>query len=84
MNKPSSRSLKHHLIARLLMPLLAVLILGALGAFTLAREIGTRVHDNWLLDSAMSLSEQVRIQKEKAVRTSQNRPSRCSNGINTT
>jgi len=67
MNKPSSRSLKHHLFARLLMPLLAVLILGALGAFILAREIGARVHDNWLLDSAMSLSEQVKIQKEKVV-----------------
>jgi two-component system sensor histidine kinase TctE len=66
-NKSSGQSLRHYLLVRLLVPLLVVLILGALGAFILAREIGTEVHDNWLYDSAMSLSEQIKVREGKVV-----------------
>jgi two-component system sensor histidine kinase TctE len=66
-NKPSGQSLRRHLFVRLLMPLLIVLVLGALGAFLLARGIGTEVHDNWLYDSAMSLSEQIEVREGKVV-----------------
>ncbi|MDR2014115.1 MAG: sensor histidine kinase N-terminal domain-containing protein [Azoarcus sp.] len=65
MDKPSGQSLRRHLLVSLLVPLLVVLMLGALGAFVLARGIGTEVHDNWLYDSAMSLSEQIKIQEGK-------------------
>jgi two-component system sensor histidine kinase TctE len=66
-NKLSGQSLRRRLFVRLLMPLLIVLVLGALGAFFLARGIETEVHDNWLYDSAMSLSEQIKVQEGKAV-----------------
>ena len=61
------QSLRRYLLVRLLTPLLVVLILGALGAFVLARGIGTEVHDNWLYDSAMSLSEQIEVREGKVV-----------------
>jgi two-component system sensor histidine kinase TctE len=41
-------------------PLLIVLGLGAYGGMTISRHIGHLVHDQWLLDSAMTLAAQVK------------------------
>ena len=65
MNK-SSLSLRRRLLARLSIPLFAVLILSAVATFFLARYIGSAVYDRWLYDSAMTLAEQVQFTDGKA------------------
>lgn len=60
MNKPARPSLRRQLLAHLWGPLLAVLVLGAYGGMHIARQVGYQVHDQWLLDSAMTLAAQVK------------------------
>lgn len=59
MNKPQLASLRHQLLVHLSGPLLLVLALGAAGGMVIARHVGYLVHDQWLLDSAMTLGAQV-------------------------
>src|SRR5262249_59130295 len=59
--KPSEHSLRKRLLARLWIPLITLLLAGALLSFGLAFHFGNRVHDRWLLDSAMALSTQLRV-----------------------
>lgn len=60
MNKPPQASLRHQLLVHLTGPLLLVLALGAAGGMIIARHVGYLVHDQWLLDSAMTLGAQVK------------------------
>ena len=60
MNKPQQPSLRRQLLVHLAVPLLIVLALGAAGGMIIARHIGYLVHDQWLLDSAMTLAAQVK------------------------
>ena len=53
-------SLRRRLLARLWIPLAGVFLVGALLSFVVALHFGDRVHDRWLLDSAMTLSTQLR------------------------
>lgn len=53
-------SLRRKLLLHLAGPLLAVLALGAVGGMFIARHVGYQVHDQWLLDSAMTLAAQVK------------------------
>ena len=55
------RSLRRQLLLHLSAPLLAVLVFGAFGGMIIARHVGYQVHDQWLLDSAMTLKAQVRL-----------------------
>lgn len=54
-------SLRRQLLVHLSLPLLVVLALGAGGGMTIARQVGDLVHDRWLLDSAMTLAAQARV-----------------------
>ena len=60
MNKPAQSSLRRQLLVHLAVPLLAVLGLGAAGGMLIARYVGYQVHDQWLLDSAMTLAAQIK------------------------
>ncbi|MRW93607.1 sensor histidine kinase [Duganella sp. FT80W] len=60
MNKPQPTSLRRQLLLHLTIPLLVVLALGAIGGIIIARQVGHEVHDQWILDSALTLSSQVR------------------------
>ncbi|WP_406236143.1 sensor histidine kinase [Isoptericola jiangsuensis] len=60
-------SLRGLLLRRLWLPLLVLLLCSAVGSFALARHFAGQVYDRWLLDSAMSLSELVRVQDGRAV-----------------
>lgn len=61
MSKPVQRSLKWRLLARISSALFLILMLGALAVSALAHRIGTAIYDDWLYDSAMTLSKQVRF-----------------------
>lgn len=65
-------SLYRRLLVRLWIPLSIVLLVGAIGAFAAARQIGAFVHDRWLYDSAMTLVQQI---KPKAGRATLDIPS---------
>src|SRR5579862_9224321 len=58
--RPHDSSLRRRLLVRLWVPLACVLLIGALSSFGLAFHVGNKVHDRWLLDSAMTLATQVR------------------------
>ncbi|KAF1016942.1 MAG: Swarming motility regulation sensor protein RssA [Stenotrophomonas maltophilia] len=60
---PSLRTL---LLRRLWLPLLGLLLCSAVGSFALARFYAGQVYDRWLLDSAMSLAELVKVQDGRA------------------
>ncbi|MYM35248.1 sensor histidine kinase [Duganella sp. FT94W] len=60
MHKPQPASLRHQLLLHLSGPLLLVLVFGGAGGMLIARHVGHLVHDQWLLDSAMSLGAQVK------------------------
>ncbi len=66
MSKPGPASLRHQLLLHLSGPLLLVLALGAAGGMLIARHVGYLVHDQWLLDSAMSLDAQVKARDGQA------------------
>ncbi|HEX6794349.1 MAG TPA: sensor histidine kinase N-terminal domain-containing protein [Casimicrobiaceae bacterium] len=53
-------SLRRRLLARLWIPLAGLFLGAALLSFAVALHFGDRVHDRWLLDSAMTLSTQLR------------------------
>lgn len=60
MSKPAQLSLRRQLLVHLAVPLLAVLGVGGAGGVLIARHIGYQVHDQWLLDSAMTLASQLK------------------------
>jgi two-component system sensor histidine kinase TctE len=60
MVKPPQPSLRRQLLLHLAVPLLLVLMLAAAGGMVIARHVGYQVHDQWLLDSAMSLASQAK------------------------
>ena len=60
MNRLARPSLRRQLLVHLSAPLLAVLALGAFGGMVIARQVAYRVHDQWLLDSAMTLATQIK------------------------
>ena len=59
MSEPD-HSLRKRLLTRLWIPLMGVLVLGAVLSFAVAFHFGNVVHDRWLLDSAMTLATQLR------------------------
>lgn len=65
MNRPAHPSLRRKLLIHLWGPLFIVLALGAFGGMTIARHIGYLVHDQWLLDSAMTLAAQVKVKDSR-------------------
>ncbi|PTA72900.1 MULTISPECIES: sensor histidine kinase [unclassified Stenotrophomonas] len=58
-------SLRGLLLRRLWLPLLVLMLCSAVGSFALARFYAGQVYDRWLLDSAMSLSELVKVQDDR-------------------
>ena len=61
MHKVAPKSLRRQLLLHLSGPLLIVLALAAIVTFAVARHIGYMVHDQWLLDSAMALAQQLKV-----------------------
>lgn len=61
MNSLTTHSLKKQLLKHLWTPLLILLTLGGIGSTLVSHKISTLVHDQWLLDSAMTLKEQIKI-----------------------
>ncbi|WMJ69369.1 sensor histidine kinase [Stenotrophomonas sp. 24(2023)] len=59
-------SLRGLLLRRLWLPLLGLLLCSAVGSFALARFYAGQVYDRWLLDSAMSLAELVKVHNGRA------------------
>lgn len=66
MTSPPRPSLRRRLLVHLWVPLLIVLMLGAVGGIGIARHVGYLVHDQWLLDSAMTLAAQVTFKDGRA------------------
>lgn len=62
---PPRGSLRSRLLLHLWGPLLALLVVGGAGAYGVAQYVETRVHDQWLLDSAQTLASQVRVRDGK-------------------
>ena len=58
-------SVRRQLIAWLMAPLLALWLIGAFLAYYIVVDFADRIHDRWLLDSAVSLAQQVRVQSGK-------------------
>ena len=65
--KRPEHSLRKRLLTRLWIPLVSVLLLGALLSFGLANHFGNVVHDRWLLDSATTLATQLRADTGKLI-----------------
>ncbi|MGH8558791.1 MAG: sensor histidine kinase N-terminal domain-containing protein [Methylococcales bacterium] len=63
MNKP--RSLRAQLLSRLTLPLIVVVVLDASVSYFVALHYADLAYDRWLLDSANSLVQQVKTQKNK-------------------
>ncbi|WNB74172.1 sensor histidine kinase [Methylomonas koyamae] len=63
MRKP--QSLRAQLLARLTLPLIAVVVLDAAVSYFVALHYADRAYDSWLLDSAKSLAQEVKTQKDK-------------------
>jgi two-component system sensor histidine kinase TctE len=58
-------SVRRRLIVWLMPPLLALWLIGALLAYYFVVDFANRIHDRWLLDSAVSLAQQVHVQSGK-------------------
>src|SRR5258706_6128554 len=58
-------SVRRRLLAWLMFPLLALWLLGALVAHYFVVDFANRSHDRWLLDSTVSLAQQVHVQSDK-------------------
>lgn len=71
MAKPRQSSLRRQLLLHLTGPLLVVLALGAAGGMFIARQVGSQVHDQWLLDSALTLAAQVKANGDHTTLTLQ-------------
>ena len=63
MNKP--QSLRAQLVLRLTLPLIVVVILDAAVSYFVALHYADLTYDRWLLDSAKSLAQEVKAQKDK-------------------
>lgn len=63
MRKP--QSLRAQLLSRLTLPLLIVVILDASVSYYVALHYADQAYDSWLLDSAKSLAQEVKAQKDK-------------------
>jgi len=63
MRKP--QSLRAQLLSRLTLPLLVVVILDASVSYFVALHYADQAYDSWLLDSAKSLAQEVKAQKDK-------------------
>lgn len=63
MNKP--QSLRAQLLLRLTLPLTLVVILDAAVSYFVAMHYADLAYDRWLLDSAKSLAQEVKAQKDK-------------------
>ena len=61
MNNP--QSLRTQLLAKLTLPLMLVLILDAIGSYFVALHYANLAYDRWLLDSAKSLSQEIKTQQ---------------------
>jgi two-component system, OmpR family, sensor histidine kinase TctE len=57
-------SVRRRLIAWLMPPLLGLWLIGAALAFYFVVDISNRIHDRWLLDSAVSLAQEVHLQSD--------------------
>lgn len=55
-------TLRGQLLRHILVPILAVLLVGSLMTFAIARHISNEIHDQWLLDSAMTLAQQLKME----------------------
>ncbi|MCK9606319.1 MAG: sensor histidine kinase N-terminal domain-containing protein [Methylomonas sp.] len=62
---PKPRSLRAQLLSRLTLPLLLVVILDASVSYFVALHYADLAYDRWLLDSANSLVQQIKTQKNK-------------------
>lgn len=62
----ASNSLRRDLLARLMGPLVAVLLVAGASAWGLAQHFSQRALDQWLYDSAVTLAKQVRFVAGKA------------------
>ncbi len=58
-------SLRRRLLAWLTFPLLALWLIGAILAHYFVVDFANRIYDRWLLDSAVSLAQQVHVQSDK-------------------
>lgn len=63
MRKP--HSLRAQLLSRLTLPVIVVVMLDAAVSYFIALHYADLVYDRWLLDSAKSLAQQVKAQKDK-------------------
>jgi len=59
------QSLRAQLLSRLTLPLLIVVILDASVSYYVALHYADQAYDSWLLDSAKSLAQEVKAQKDK-------------------
>lgn len=59
------KSLRIQLLSRLTFPLLAVVLLDAAVSYYVALHYANTAYDHWLLDSASSLVQQVKVQQDK-------------------
>jgi two-component system sensor histidine kinase TctE len=58
-------SVRRRLLAWLMPPLLALWLIGALLAYYFVVDFANRIYDRWLLDSVVSLAQQVHVQSGK-------------------
>lgn len=58
-------SIRRQLIRRLLVPLLALFLIGAFVSYWMALHFANFVYDRWLYDSARSLAQQVKIDSDR-------------------
>lgn len=78
MRKP--QSLRAQLLARLTLPLIAVVVLDAAVSYFVALHYADRAYDSWLLDSAKSLAQEVKTQRTKSRSICRRLRSKCSVG----
>ena len=67
MFKWQPQSLKRKLLLQLSGPLLILLALNGVGSIVIANYIGALVRDEWLLDSALALEQQVKVREGQVV-----------------
>jgi two-component system sensor histidine kinase TctE len=63
MTKFQPKSLRAQLLRQILVPLLVILVVGSLMTFAIARHISNLVHDQWQLDSAMTIAQQLKAKE---------------------
>jgi two-component system sensor histidine kinase TctE len=63
---PGSHSIRRALLARLMGPLVLIMIMGGACAYGLGQYFSQKVLDQWLYDSAISLANRVKWEKGRA------------------